>query len=67
VRIHHAKRLLAMPEYNYNQIMEATGYTYQSYFIRMFKRVTGTTPQKFRMRKQGSQQVSVKCKRKQIL
>jgi AraC-like DNA-binding protein/ligand-binding sensor protein len=60
VRIKHAKRLLATTDWDFRQIMEAVGYTYQSYFIRMFKRVTGTTPQQFRLRKQGHKKVSIK-------
>lgn len=51
VRIGHAMRLLTTTDWNFRQIMEVTGYTYQSYFIRVFKRVTGMTPQQFRMRK----------------
>jgi AraC-like DNA-binding protein/ligand-binding sensor protein len=60
VRIGHARRLLTTTDWDFRQIMEATGYTYQSYFIRMFKRVTGTTPMQFRLRKQGRKKVSVK-------
>lgn len=51
VRIGHARRLLAATDWDFRQIMEATGYTYQSYFIRVFKRVSGMTPQQFRLRK----------------
>jgi AraC-like DNA-binding protein len=54
VRIKHAKRLLATTNWDFRQIMEATGYTYQSYFIRMFKRVVGMTPQQYR-RKMAAQ------------
>jgi AraC-like DNA-binding protein/ligand-binding sensor protein len=51
VRIGHAMRLLTTTDWDFRQIMESTGYTYQSYFIRMFKRVTGTTPQQYRDKK----------------
>jgi AraC-like DNA-binding protein len=60
VRIGHAERLLATTDWDFRQIMEATGYTYQSYFIRMFKRITGTTPQQFRMKKQSRKKVTAK-------
>jgi AraC-like DNA-binding protein/ligand-binding sensor protein len=63
VRIHHAKRLLTTTDWEYWQVSKAVGYNHQSYFIRMFKRLTGTTPQRFRLRKNMSPVTSRSGKR----
>jgi AraC-like DNA-binding protein/ligand-binding sensor protein len=51
VRIHHAKRLLLTTDWSGTQVSCAVGYRHQSYFIRTFKRITGTTPERFRLRR----------------
>ncbi|MBN1816728.1 MAG: helix-turn-helix transcriptional regulator [Sedimentisphaerales bacterium] len=48
VRIEHAKRLLRTSRMNNEAIGDLVGYRRESYFIRMFKRTTGTTPQAYR-------------------
>jgi YesN/AraC family two-component response regulator len=50
VRIRNAKRLLQTTDWECIRIGPAVGYDNQSYFMRMFKRLAGTTPQRWRMR-----------------
>jgi AraC-like DNA-binding protein len=51
VRIRNAKRLLQTTDWECLQIGPAVGYDNQSYFMRTFKRLAGTTPQRWRLRK----------------
>jgi len=48
VRIEHAKRLLSGTDYSGTKISYLVGYNSQSYFIRVFKRREGMTPEQFR-------------------
>lgn len=48
VRIDHAKFSLLTSNLTINQIAEACGYTNEVHFYRQFKKVTGTSPAKFR-------------------
>lgn len=48
VRVETAARLLVSSELPLAQIAERVGFTDQSYFTRVFKRVTGTTPGDYR-------------------
>lgn len=49
MRIEHAKRMLEKSDMKHWEIKQAIGYTHQSYFIRVFKRVVGMTPQQYRL------------------
>ncbi|MBB6730766.1 response regulator transcription factor [Cohnella zeiphila] len=48
VKVERAKRMLADPDIRVNDIAEALGYGSASNFTRLFKRLTGSTPQEFR-------------------
>lgn len=48
LRIQHAKRLLTATNKSVNLIAEEVGYESSSYFIKVFKDVTGVTPNHFR-------------------
>ena len=48
VRIRHAQHLLERTSKNCTDIAYETGYSDQSYFIKHFKRLTGTTPNRYR-------------------
>ena len=48
VRVEEAKRLLANTDYSILDIAIAIGFDNQSYFSKVFKRVTGVTPGRFR-------------------
>lgn len=47
-RINFAKQLLADPFTNVKEVCYASGFTDPNYFIRMFKKLEGTTPGRFR-------------------
>ncbi len=48
IRTHHAKKLLKETTLSCTEIAYKLGYSDQSYFIKHFKRQTGTTPAKYR-------------------
>ncbi|MBN1124750.1 MAG: helix-turn-helix transcriptional regulator [Sedimentisphaerales bacterium] len=48
IRIKHAKRLLKTGSMNNEAICDLIGYRRESYFIRIFKQETNTTPQAYR-------------------
>jgi AraC-like DNA-binding protein len=48
-RMTEARRLLAETDRSVHQIAEAVGYFDPSYFIRLFRRLNGTTPQAWRL------------------
>lgn len=48
LRVEHAKALLARPELSIGEIAEKVGYSDAKYFVRVFKRMTGITPNTFR-------------------
>jgi two-component system, response regulator YesN len=50
LRIEQAKKLLLENEFTIVEISELVGYEDQSYFSRVFKKNTGTTPGKYRLR-----------------
>lgn len=50
VRIAHAQRLLTTTEDSCGTVGYTVGFSHQGHFTRTFKRVTGTTPQRFRQR-----------------
>jgi len=51
LRIRHAKTLLKNhPEMSISEVAEACGYPDYNYFMTVFRRETGTTPRKYRMR-----------------
>lgn len=54
LRMEHAKKLLAEQKLSVAEICESVGYSSVSYFIRIFKEATGTTPAKY-MKEQGAQ------------
>lgn len=49
VRIEHAKRLLLNDNVDLISIAALVGYEDQSYFSKVFKRITGVTPKKFKL------------------
>ncbi|MFC7678370.1 AraC family transcriptional regulator [Paenibacillus sp. GCM10028914] len=51
IRLNKAKELLKTSEYTIVDIAEKTGFTSSSYFYRIFKNSTGTTPSDYRKRK----------------
>ncbi|MFB3896100.1 MAG: extracellular solute-binding protein [bacterium] len=53
LRIDRAKHLLGNPEYNIEQIAEKVGFSDESYFTLVFKRLTGVTPSRYRLNLQG--------------
>lgn len=50
LRIGHAQKLLNEGELTVAEISETVGYSCVSYFIRVFKEITGTTPAKYKKR-----------------
>ena len=50
-RIRYAKELLASTSKSIGYISEKSGYKYASYFVRVFKKETGITPDTFRAKK----------------
>lgn len=48
LRIEYAKKLLLTEPLSVNEVCEKTGYNNVSHFIQLFKKMTGTTPAKFR-------------------
>ena len=48
IRVEESKRLLANTEYPLSAIALAMGFTDQSYFCKVFKRITGITPSQYR-------------------
>ena len=54
LRIQEAKRLLAETDDSITEIAYAVGYNSESYFWSIFKRVTGTTPQQYRIDMQNA-------------
>lgn len=48
VRVEEAKRLLTATDYSLSQIAVTVGFSDQSYFSKVFKRVTGLTPNRYR-------------------
>lgn len=51
IRIEHACQLLEQPNLPISGISGSVGYSDQSYFCRVFKKITGETPSSFRRRK----------------
>ena len=49
VRIAHAKRLLTTTQDSCGTVGYMVGFSHQGHFTRTFKRLTGTTPQRFRL------------------
>lgn len=49
-RIRHASELLKQEDLSVSGVCEAVGYTDQSYFTRVFKKLTGITPRDYRRR-----------------
>lgn len=49
LRIHHAKRLLEDSSIKIRQIAHEVGYEDEKYFSRQFKKVTGMTPNEYRL------------------
>lgn len=54
VRIRHAAELLREGTLAVSRVCEAVGYTDQSYFTRVFKKWTGTTPRDYRRRRSAA-------------
>lgn len=48
LRVEYAKKLLLTEPLSVNEICEKTGYNNVSHFIQLFKKMTGTTPAKYR-------------------
>ena len=48
LRVEYAKKLLLTEPLSVNEICEKTGYNNVSHFIQLFKKMTGTTPTKYR-------------------
>lgn len=48
IRIEQAKKLLANPSYRVYEIAEKVGFFNTNYFFRLFKRLTGLTPNEYR-------------------
>lgn len=48
IRIEQAKRLLAIPRYRVNEVGSMVGYNDNTYFCRVFKKLTGMSPQEYR-------------------
>lgn len=51
VRIHHAKMLIEQAELNFSQIAEAVGFSNVHLFSRLFKKIEGETPSRYRRMK----------------
>ena len=54
VRIHHAQQILERTEKSCADVAYEVGFTDQSYFIKHFKRHTGTTPARYRRSRYGN-------------
>jgi len=52
IRIFHAKKLLTTSNLSISEISESIGYTDQSYFGKVFKKSTGSTPLEYRKKHQ---------------
>lgn len=48
IRIERAKQLLKKDDFSISQICESIGFSSESYFYKLFKQVTGVTPQQYR-------------------
>jgi AraC-like DNA-binding protein len=48
IRIERSKPLLADPDYSVKQIAKVAGFRNQSHFGKIFKKLTGLTPQQYR-------------------
>jgi len=48
IRIEQAKKLLAIPKYRINEVGSMVGYNDNTYFCRVFKKLTGLSPQEYR-------------------
>lgn len=57
LRIEHARRLLRDSEMTLSQVAQTIGYYDQSHFTTVFRRVTGTTPARYRARHTASRSV----------
>lgn len=57
LRIEHARRLLCDSELSLSQVAQTVGYYDQSHFTTVFRRVTGTTPARYRARHTASRRV----------
>ena len=54
LRIEHARQLLATrPDLNISEVAEACGFSDYNYFITVFRRATGLSPRKYRMREEA--------------
>jgi len=53
-RVNAAKNMLIYSDYSYLDISLSLGFSSQSAFISIFRKVTGTTPGKFRTAYKGS-------------
>lgn len=53
-RIHRSLELLAESDISISQIAQSCGFSNQSYYTKEFRRVTGTTPKQYRLKKSGS-------------
>ncbi|MCG8501186.1 MAG: AraC family transcriptional regulator, partial [Firmicutes bacterium] len=51
LRIEHAKELIKASNFKIYEIAEMVGYENQHYFSRIFKKVTGLTPQQYKSNK----------------
>lgn len=60
VRIREAKKLLETTNYSIADISDFTGFSSQSFFAQSFKRLTGTTPTRYRKEAAKSQRSSVR-------
>ena len=47
-RVHISKNLLLTTNYSISQIAEMVGFNYTSHYLSAFKKITDTTPYKFR-------------------
>ena len=52
-RIHRSLELLAESDASISQIAQRCGFSNQSYYTKEFRRVTGTTPKQYRLKKKG--------------
>jgi two-component system response regulator YesN len=48
VRVEEAKRMLKDPKYNVMQVAEGSGFEDPAYFTRVFKKLEGITPSRFK-------------------
>jgi len=54
VRIHHAQQMLERTDKSCTEVAYEVGFGDQSYFIKHFKRLTGTTPARYRRARYGA-------------